>query len=135
MIELKIHRACGQKYKFDVEPVNNRLHFTVACPVCGADGTAQANALLDQMTIFKVVEPAPAPAAVPPPSPPVVPRLTAPSRSPAPAIQTSAAVRSAPPIRPGVAKLGVAPANPEQVEAEARARSFGATSLRKSPIS
>ena len=30
MIELKVHCDCGQKYKFDVEPVNNQMPFTVA---------------------------------------------------------------------------------------------------------
>jgi hypothetical protein len=123
MVELKIHCACGQKYKFEVEPVNNRMTFAVACPACGANGTEQANALLGQMSIFKQIEPAPAPApaAIPPP-PPVVPRPPVPSLSLSSATQTAAAVRSAPAARPGAAKLGVAPANPEQVEAEARAK-------------
>jgi len=63
MIELKVQCDCGQKYKFDVEPVNGQMPFTVACPVCGADGTGQANALLQQ---FLPAEPAPA---LPPPPP------------------------------------------------------------------
>ena len=71
MIELKVRCDCGQKFKFDVEPVGNRMPFTVACPVCGADGTEKANALLQQMTVFKLVEPPPgtAPGAMPPPPP------------------------------------------------------------------
>lgn len=126
MIELKVHCACGQKYKFDVEPVNNRMPFTVACPVCGANGTEQANAMLGQMSIFKRVDPAPAPAPAAatsaPPPPPVV------SRTPAPALSLSAATHapgpasSAPASRPGAGRPGVAPMNPEQVEAEAKAK-------------
>lgn len=62
-MELKVVCQCGQKFKFDVEPVNGRMPFTVNCPVCNADGTAAANALLDGQF-----------ASVPPPAPsPIVP--------------------------------------------------------------
>jgi hypothetical protein len=43
MIPIKIQCGCGQRYAFDVEPVNARMASPVACPVCGADGTAAAN--------------------------------------------------------------------------------------------
>jgi hypothetical protein len=46
MMELKLVCYCGQKYKFDVEPVNARMPFTVNCPVCARDGTLLANDLL-----------------------------------------------------------------------------------------
>jgi hypothetical protein len=45
-MELKVVCGCGQKYKFDVEPVNGRMPFAVNCPVCGVDGTVAANAIL-----------------------------------------------------------------------------------------
>ncbi len=45
-MELKVVCSCGQKFKFDVEPVDGRMPFTVNCPVCHRDGTAAANALL-----------------------------------------------------------------------------------------
>ena len=48
MIPVKVQCACGQRYSFDVEPVNGRMPAPVACPVCGADGTATANSLLAQ---------------------------------------------------------------------------------------
>jgi len=48
MMELKLVCYCGQKYKFDVEPVNARMPFTVNCPVCARDGTLLANDLLAQ---------------------------------------------------------------------------------------
>jgi hypothetical protein len=47
-MELKVVCGCGQKYKFDVEPVNGRMPVTVNCPVCGVDGTQSANDILSQ---------------------------------------------------------------------------------------
>jgi hypothetical protein len=64
MIELKVQCDCGQKYKFDVEPVNGQMPFTVACPVCGADGTEKANTFLQQMPVYAGAQPLP-------PQPPV----------------------------------------------------------------
>lgn len=45
-MELKVQCDCGQKFKFDVEPVNGAMPFTVNCPTCGVDRTQAANALL-----------------------------------------------------------------------------------------
>jgi hypothetical protein len=45
-MELKLICQCGQKYKFDVEPVNGQMPFTVNCPICKLDGTAKANEML-----------------------------------------------------------------------------------------
>jgi hypothetical protein len=42
MISIKIQCDCGQRYAFDVEPVGGRMPQAVACPACGADGTAAA---------------------------------------------------------------------------------------------
>jgi hypothetical protein len=60
MIELKVQCDCGQKYKFDVEPSHGRMPFTVNCPVCGADGTGKANALIQQLPAYQVAPAAPA---------------------------------------------------------------------------
>jgi hypothetical protein len=86
-MELKVVCGCGQKYKFDVEPVNGRMPFTVNCPVCGVDGTQSANDILSQTSSsqsppipltmaapaagLRINRPAPAPsrADVPPPLP------------------------------------------------------------------
>ena len=46
MIPIKILCRCGQKYAFDVKPVNGRMPNVVNCPVCGADGTAAANEII-----------------------------------------------------------------------------------------
>jgi len=65
MMEVKVQCDCGQKYKFDVEPVNGRMPFAVTCPICGADGTAKANAILGETIVYQI----PAPASPPPPPP------------------------------------------------------------------
>lgn len=48
MIPVKVQCGCGQRYTFDVEPVDGLLPAPVSCPVCGADGTAAANAAIAQ---------------------------------------------------------------------------------------
>jgi len=48
MIPIKIQCECGQRYSFEVEPVGGRVPSPVACPACGADGTAAANAVIGQ---------------------------------------------------------------------------------------
>ena len=69
MMELKVQCDCGQKYKFDVEPVNGRMPFAVTCPICGADGTGKANAILRDTIVHQI----PPPRSSPPPPPPVAP--------------------------------------------------------------
>ncbi len=44
--EVKIECGCGTRYKFDAEPVNGQLPYTIQCPNCNADGTAAANEYL-----------------------------------------------------------------------------------------
>jgi len=46
LIPIKIICPCGQKYAFDVSPVDGRMPAPIQCPRCGADGTAVANAIL-----------------------------------------------------------------------------------------
>ena len=58
-MEIKIHCDCGQKIKFDVEPLNGRMPWELTCPVCGASGTAKANQAIAQS--FGGTPPAPAP--------------------------------------------------------------------------
>src|SRR5579863_4830078 len=48
MVVIKIQCGCGQKYAFDVEPVDGRMGYAVQCPVCGVEGTMIANRLLGQ---------------------------------------------------------------------------------------
>lgn len=70
-MELKVVCQCGQKFKFDVEPVNGQMPFTVNCPVCNQDGTATANAMLAEIQAnppppLVTTAPPPAPSATPP---------------------------------------------------------------------
>jgi hypothetical protein len=55
MMPVKIECACGQHYAFDVEPVNGRMPSAVACPACGADGTASANDQISQQMAAQAV--------------------------------------------------------------------------------
>jgi len=48
MLPIRIQCVCGQEYQFEVEPVDGRMPTTVACPVCGADGTVAANEFIAQ---------------------------------------------------------------------------------------
>src|SRR5882762_8086710 len=50
MLEIKVQCDCGQRYKFDVEPVDGRVPFTVNCPICGSSGTEKANEILQGMS-------------------------------------------------------------------------------------
>lgn len=62
MIPIKIQCGCGQRYAFDVEPVDGHMPYAVACPVCGVDGTAAANTVIAQAA---PAEPVPASEAPP----------------------------------------------------------------------
>jgi len=102
VMELKVVCQCGQKFKFDVEPVNGRMPFAVNCPACNADGTAAANALI-------AAQLATAPPVVSAPPPPIAPaagglRINLP---PPPATAATAPPPLAPPpisgLRPAVA--------------------------------
>jgi hypothetical protein len=128
MMELKVQCDCGQKYKFDVEPVNNQMPFRVNCPICNADGTAKANALLQAQAPapaapIPMAAPAPiAPMAAPPPVPMGVPKLRIGGSAPAPA---AAGVADAPPpplapIAP--ARPGAFPGRPGAAPAAANAK-------------
>jgi hypothetical protein len=90
MIPVKVECGCGQRYAFEIEPVDGHMPTSVKCPACGADGTAAANAFIAQL--------APAPAAVPAKAPPIRVRLTASPLSPTEA--TSAVTLAAAPPAP-----------------------------------
>lgn len=99
MIELKVQCDCGQKYKFDVEPANGRMPFTVKCPICGLDGTGKANALLQQMPAYQIA-PTPAPSATAPQQPRLRISGSANTGSPTAPPPISPASTAPPPIRP-----------------------------------
>jgi hypothetical protein len=101
MLEIKVQCDCGQKYKFDVEPVDGRMPFVVNCPICGVNGTEKANQILNQ--IF------------PQPNVPAAPALAL-AAAPA-AVAAAAAPETAsltPTKPPGPAKLRINLHKPEQ---------------------
>jgi len=99
-MEIKIFCNCGAKYKFDVEPVNGQMPRAVVCPVCGADGTAQANQIIRQNLIAPVAEPLEVPAPRPPT--PGVPQAIRLPSTPV-AIPAADALTPAPPVARAVA--------------------------------
>ncbi len=46
IVPVKIVCSCGQKYAFDVYPLNGCMPSPIKCPVCGVDGTAVANEII-----------------------------------------------------------------------------------------
>jgi len=61
MVAVKIICGCGQKYAFDVYPLNGRMPAPVQCPVCGMNGTAVANEVIAR-TLGAQPAPKPVPA-------------------------------------------------------------------------
>src|ERR1051326_3048947 len=68
-MEVKVQCDCGTRYKFDVEPVGGRMPGPVQCPSCQADGTAAAEAIIQQTLAGagEQIAAIPAAAAAPPP--------------------------------------------------------------------
>jgi hypothetical protein len=112
IIPIKIQCECGQRYAFDVEPVNGRMTSPVACPACGSDGTIAANAI-----IAKSAQPQP------PVAPEPAVRLHV--STPASIIQPAS---SAPAPRRGAPLAGQV--DPAKAEVEARSKIFWVTSLK-----
>jgi hypothetical protein len=106
IIPIKIQCVCGQRYAFDVEPVNGRMASPVVCPVCGADGTIAANAIIAQNA-----QPQPAVA----PEPMVHLHVATPASTIQPAL-------SAPAPRRGAPLAGHV--DPAKAEVEARSKIF-----------
>lgn len=55
MVPVKIECGCGQRYSFDVEPVNEQMPCPVKCPACGLDGTSAANEAISYTLTFAAV--------------------------------------------------------------------------------
>ncbi len=113
-MEIKVVHACGSKFAFDIEPENGAMPFAIQCPNCGADATADANAIIAQALAAgaSAAPPPPPPKpglslghsapAAPPPPPPPKPGLSS-GRS-------HAAEAAAPPPPPPAGPAAAAPA-------------------------
>jgi hypothetical protein len=153
MVPVKIECECGQRYAFDVEPVDGRMPASIACPTCGADGTPAANESITKhfaaaapvTPVIRLIAPAPAPAApvrpaiapiapVPPTPAPIVPVEPAmPATAPiAPStiqpmrlsVSAASAVRPAPPPSTSRPDPRLGLVGKEQAEHEARAKAL-----------
>src|SRR3954469_14739102 len=62
-MSLKLQCPCGQKVLLEVTEQNAACPIQFICPVCGADNSAAATAVVRQM--FGFAEPGPAPATAP----------------------------------------------------------------------
>jgi hypothetical protein len=51
-MEIKVHCRCGQPYRFAVEPEDGRMPVPVYCPVCGEEGTTQANTFIQLAAVL-----------------------------------------------------------------------------------
>jgi len=130
-MELKVVCYCGQKYKFDAEPVSGRMPYAVCCPVCGMVGTVLANQLISERLSSSAPPPMPAmaaPAMVAPAPIPAAPASVGSglkinmARPAAPAVPPPLALGSAmpPPLPP---QRSVAPVRPA-VAAKAEPKEF-----------
>jgi hypothetical protein len=120
MRTIKVQCGCGQRYAFDVEPVEGRMPYAVNCPLCGADGTEAANELLAESPAY---EPARAASVA---SPGV--RLRESAGAPAlhlaaaPAMQTAVAHAHAQPAAAGRSPGRLLPGQLDRPRAESEAR-------------
>lgn len=105
-MEIKVIHTCGTKFVFEVEPDNGAMPFAIQCPNCGADATADANAVIGQALATSA--PAAASALPPPPPPSPMPGLAL-GRSHAPAA-TYATPPPPPPAAPAPAATTIKPA-------------------------
>jgi hypothetical protein len=128
-MEIKVLCHCGVKYKFDVEPVEGRMPFTVKCPSCATEATEFANAHIRRSLGISATPPVPV-AAVPAgaaagpvaasPVAPTVPKLRVAGHAPVglsvPAAETSGAPPEPPPVPPVRVPLApsAAPAKPKK---------------------
>jgi hypothetical protein len=140
MVPIKIQCDCGQRYAFDVEPVDGRMPSAIVCPTCGADGTTAANESIARLlppiapgSPIRMISPAnpgpiqttpmtPATVPVEPVSPPpIVPIRAATPAQPASRIHVSTrpAQSNAPRVDP---RLGLV--DRTQAEHEARAKAM-----------
>ena len=116
-VPVKIVCSCGQKYAFDVYPLNGRMPSPIQCPVCGVDSTTVA----DEIIALALKAPSPSSPATPPATPAPVP-LSSPPPPTAPLIIRPRTLACAvPPVEPDTSKVEAAAWRQRALEAERRA--------------
>jgi hypothetical protein len=113
-VPVKIVCSCGQKYAFDVYPLNGRMPSPIQCPVCGVDSTTVADEII-ALALKATLPPSPAtPLPLPLPSPPTL--LSAPLT-----IRPRTLTGAMPPIEADTSKAEAAAWRQRALEAERRA--------------
>lgn len=95
MMPIKIECPCGQRFAFEVEPVNGQMPSPVTCPACGTEATSAANEIIARSHPVQSI--------------PV-------------AVRASAVVTASPAPRPNPAKRLPGQVEPAQAEKEAKAK-------------
>jgi len=121
-VPVKIVCNCGQKYAFDVYPLNGRMPSPIKCPVCGVDSTAVA----DEIIALALKAPSLPSSATPPPLPatpvPSPPPPSPPPATPAPLVIRPRTLTTAPPpVETDKARTEAAVWRQRALEAERRA--------------
>jgi hypothetical protein len=57
-MEVKVECDCGQRFAFEVEPVDGGMPLQVFCPSCGIEGTNRANAVIQKKLVLESTPPA-----------------------------------------------------------------------------
>ncbi len=127
-VPVKIVCSCGQKYAFDVYPLNGRMPSPIKCPVCGVDSTTVA----DEIIALALKAPSPSSPATPPP-PPATPAPVPLSSPPPPAAPLiirprTLACCAVPPVETDTSKVEAAAWRQRALEAERRAEEAQAVS-------
>jgi hypothetical protein len=114
-VPVKIVCSCGQKYAFDVYPLNGRMPSPIKCPVCGVDSTTVA----DEIIALALKAPSPSSPATPPATPAPVP-LRPPPTAPL-IIRPRTLACAVPPVETDPSKVEAAAWRQRALEAERRA--------------
>ena len=64
MINVTVECPCGQRFQFEVEPVQGRMPQPVHCPACGSESTDLANTVIEKTLPAAEISPANPPLAV-----------------------------------------------------------------------
>jgi len=116
-VPVKIVCSCGQKYAFDVYPLNGRMPSPIQCPVCGVDSTTVA----DEIIALALKAPSPSSPATPPAIPAPVPLSSPPPPTAPLIIRPRTLACAAPSVETDTSKVEAAAWRQRALEAERRA--------------
>jgi hypothetical protein len=118
-VPVKIVCSCGQKYAFDVYPLNGRMPSPIKCPVCGVDSTTIADEII-ALALKAPLPPSPAIPLPPPASPSPVTLASPPLPAPL-TIRPRTLTGAMPPVEADASRTEAAAWRQRALEAERRA--------------